>query len=149
MTRLRRSTAPDETEVGNECQSCTDGKSYNNYAVLDLRVRVHVYSTVHRYNSLSSYTHVRKYSTTTVQTIFFGECGIQYNIRSQSQSGKLTDWRFLGLPHSARHIHRQFRQARAGLGIPVFNRLQLRIGNWTFFWVIFQVLECLHQTPAL
>ena len=88
-------------------------------------------------------------TTTTVQTIFFGECGIQYNIRSQSQSGKLTDWRFLGLPHSARHIHRQFRQARAGLGIPVFNRLQLRIGNWTFFWVIFQVLECLHQTPAL
>ena len=147
MTRLRRSTAPDETEVGNECQSCTDGKSYNNYAVLALRVRVHVYSTVHRYNSLSSYTHVRKYSSNNF--LWRMRDTVLYNIRSQSQSGKLTDWRFLGLPHSARHIHRQFRQARAGLGIPVFNRLQLRIGNWTFFWVIFQVLECLHQTPAL
>jgi hypothetical protein len=109
---------------------------------------VYVYTCTVQYTATTVYLRIRTYEST-VQTIFFGECGIQYNIRSQSQSGKLTDWRFLGLPHSARHIHRQFRQARAGLGIPVFNRLQLRIGNWTFFWVIFQVLECLHQTPAL
>lgn len=146
MTRLRRSTAPDETEVGNECQSCTDGKSYNNYAVLDLRVRVHVYSTVHRYNSLSSYTHVRKYSSN----------NFLWRMRDTVQhSQPIPIWEidrlaiFGSTALCSSYSSCQFRQARAGLGIPVFNRLQLRIGNWTFFWVIFQVLECLHQTPAL
>jgi hypothetical protein len=63
-----------------------------------------VYTCTVQYTATTVYLRIRTYEST-VQTIFFGECGIQYNIRSQSQSGKLTDWRFLGLPHSARHIH--------------------------------------------